>query len=193
MNEDTEPLAQFQDFYRDTASRPAFADQSFYAQLRAAFYAGFAARPRPPIEPSRNALDSAERSLARYAEQRPNDKLRFYPAGGGMPVEGPLPDYIQHGTITGRLGPMPRRDPDKATRMRQAYGIEPVAGPDPATLERVHDELTRTGQVEYPVEPPSDDTNPRLPAVTRADTALMPAQTGLEHTETVWDGRHASS
>jgi hypothetical protein len=90
--------------------------------------------------------------------------------------DAPHPDFIQHGTITGRF---PTRQPPPP---REDFELR--AGPDPATLERISGKLRATGQVEYPV---SDDTRD-FPAVTRADTSLMPAQPGLEHVQTVWKG-----
>jgi hypothetical protein len=189
---DQEPLTQFQDFYHASTRRPGFTEQSFYAQLRAAFYAGYAARPRPPIEPSRDALDDANRYLRAYGERFPQKPRQIIDAPYG---EAELaahkylaaePDFIQHGTITGRF---PRRDPDKARRMAEAYGIEQVAGPSPETLERIHTKLTQDGVVEYP----SDSTNPGFPAVTRSDTQLMPTTPGFEYTETVWEPRYGAS
>lgn len=205
MTED-QPLEQFQTYYGSPA-QTALADESTYVQLREAFYAGFRARPAEPIEPSPNALEFTERPLARYASRFPrkpqpsfekiagDDGVRFLPAE-------PMPDYYQHGTVTGRfpsypvvdapysepevrlatsgilqqpITDMPRRDPDKAARMREAYGIQTVAGPSPATLERIHDQLKRDGVVNYP----SDDTRD-FPVV------------GLEHTETVFDGNYGA-
>jgi hypothetical protein len=151
VNEETEPLTQFQDFYHASTRRPGFTDQSFYAQLRAAFYAGYAARPRPPLEPSRDALAGRNSILRRYAPPQP------WKDGSA--------DYIQHDSIRGYL---PTREPLPETMKRR----NPVAAPDPATLARIHDKLRADGIAEYPV---SDETMD-FPAVTRADTALMPAQ-----------------
>lgn len=212
-----EPLEQFREWYG--ALRPGWGDQSLYAKLREAFYAGYAARPQPPVEPSANALEKAARPLARYAIPRPSRIPRdAYVVQNltpdGHPGDGsadylPAPDYSPTGTVTGRIprpdGPItrenfmlqagnaPRMDhrdvdyADKAAHFVEVYGVEPakVTRPDPATLERIHRQLKNKGVAEYP----SDDTNPGLPAVTRADTALMDS---IEHTETVFDGNYGA-
>lgn len=190
MNEDTEPLVQFQAYY-GSAAQKSLESESGYVQLREAFYAGYRARPQEPIAPSRDALSVRKDILRRYSPPQPS----FRP-GDGSADYLPAPDFIQHGTVTGRIprpdGPITRenfmlqagnaprmdqREPvdyaDKARRFHEVYGVEPakvVAGPDPETLERIHDQLKAKGVVEYPA--PVIDTAP----------------VGLEHTETVWDG-----
>jgi hypothetical protein len=182
VNDEETPLTQFQEWY-DSRDRAALDSQSEYAKFREAFFAGFAARPRPPIEPSRDALIEKTSRLARYYREA------YVPNRGQKDVPWmPAPEFTQHGTITGRF---PRRDPDKGRRMAEAYGVEPVAGPSPETLERIHTKLTQDGVVEYP-EPPADFTNPGFPAVTRADTQLMPTTPGFEYTETVWEPRYGA-
>lgn len=196
MNDEETPLAQFQNWYSSRA-RAGLDGQSEYVKFREAFYAGYAARPRPPIEPSRDALDDAARFLRSYGQQFPakqpermvesrppmnwafsEERQRFIPS--------PPADYTQHGTVTGRL---PQRDvdyADKSQRFQEVFGVPPekvteVAGPSPETLQRVQDHLAARIDALKP-----DDTRD-FPAVTRADTAVIPPVVGLEHTETVWD------
>ena len=169
MNEET-PLTQFQEWYGSRA-RAGLDSQSEYVKLREAFFAGYAARPRPPIEPSRDALGDKKDVLERYRVARYAPAPRFMPS--------PAPDYIQHGTVTGRLPARRPYDPgEKARHFAEVYNFEPkpASTVEFEVLERVRDELRDTGQVTYPVEPADDGTNPGFPAVTRADT-------------TVWDGR----
>jgi hypothetical protein len=51
-----EPLEQFRTWY-DSRDRAALDSESEYVKLRQAFYAGFAARPAEPREPSSDALE----------------------------------------------------------------------------------------------------------------------------------------
>lgn len=169
----TEPLEQFQDWYRDhtEAAKGKIPPESLYARLRAAFYAGYAARPKPPIEPSRDALFRPRP----FGKPMPNF-IPAQPPPGGYP--GPIP---RPGEQTGWRGArqnfeavphkeLPVREPVPADLRR----IEPVAGPDITTMERIYRELSENGVVEYPSprpEPPAE-----------------PGPRGLEHVETVWDG-----
>jgi hypothetical protein len=192
VNDEETPLEQFQTYY-GSREQKALDGESDYVRLREAYYAGFRARPRPPLEPSRDALIEKTSTMARhyraaYLPSPQYDDLppREYHEGirpYELPVtkrpwlkDAPHPDFTQYGTITGRF---PTRTPQPP---REDFELR--AGPGQETLGRIHDKLRATGQVEYPV---SDDTRD-FPAVTRADTSLMPAHPGLEHTETVWKG-----
>lgn len=85
---DSEPLEQFMEFWDGPFGKRQWIDhkESVYRLVQRAFSAGYAARPRPPVEPSRDALTTG------YT--RP-----------------PSPDFIQHGTITGRIPPLPEQIP----------------------------------------------------------------------------------
>ena len=134
---DGEPLEQFQDWWlRFDATRPKHPADSAYALARAGFYAGYASRPRPPIEPSRDALENT-----RYVPQR--QRLADAP----VPVPRPYPghpgygdgsaDYVHQATVT-------------AGRMPGTQQIESLyAGPTGETLERVHDELMARQQMKH--------------------------------------------
>lgn len=196
-----EPLEQFQTYYGSQAQR-AVAGEAEYVRLREAFYAGHRARPAEPLEPSRTVLDGARRlekarrfqqvygvppekvrDLGEYAPEPLYDGLR--PVGrqhGYLPAPGwdVPPDYVQHGTVTGRF---PQRKPVPEELRR----VEPVAGPDQATMERIAEQLRQKGVSEYPSPrpmPPADSTNPGFPAVDARPV-------GLEHVTTVWDGEMA--
>jgi hypothetical protein len=191
VNEET-PLTQFQEWYGSRA-RAGLDGQSEYVKFREAFFAGYAARPRPPIEPSRDALIDKTSRMARYY------RGTYLPS----PQYDDLPpsDYIQRGTVTGRMPPFDyiKTDFPQRTPQPPREDFELRAGPGPETLGRIHDKLRDTGQVDYPVEPPADSTNPGFPAVTRSDTKLMPALTpdllddpAFEHTDTVWNGQYGA-
>lgn len=180
--------------------------QSVEQFVRAAFLAGFEARsaqlaklaytpdserkmeikrrfapPRPTFYPSGGIIDTpyteAEVKAATFgALQQDYVHGPEWPEGDtaskGLDYQ---PDYTQHGTVTGRIG---RSDPEKARRMAEAFGAKPVAGPSPATLERIQRDLAEKGVAAYP--------EPRPYPLTREDTALMPV---AEDPKALWDAR----
>lgn len=107
---ENEPLEQFREWY-DTRERAALDGQSEYVKFRAAFYAGYAARPMPQRVPSREALDYREHGRHPLAGPSPetlecvqrnikDDRLpRPYPA------EFEHTDVVWHRTGTGSFGP----------------------------------------------------------------------------------------
>lgn len=202
MNDSSQPgEAEFTEWWPGGRERWISQSMSTHEFVRQAYLAGYEARSSQLRTLAYTPDSERADILRRFAPPSPYRATNFTP--DGLPGDGsadylPAPDYIQKGTITGRIPPLPvidapysppemklatsgilqepitgafpRRDPDKARRFAEAYGVQPVAGPHPETLERIHEKLTRDGVVEYPA--PVIDTPP----------------VGLEHTETVWDG-----
>lgn len=157
---------------------------SVYTMLKEAFLAGTMYQPLPQRQPSRDALDDKRREIMRrYAPPQPYAgpregrlQVQFPPERQQARVwPDPAPDYVQHGTVTGRIPPFdpatesgyPMRMPS-FTPAGPAGGLDyrepgrhPLAGPSEETLRRVHDGLTRN---------------------------LDPAPAPMMHTETVWMG-----
>lgn len=115
-----EPLEQFLSWHNTTKGR-RIDDTTMYGLLKEAFYAGYAARPAEPPEPSRHALDDRSKALRRYSSPPPLAYVGPANRGKIVPMEPPTgpqpslraveddstlrpePDYVQHSTITGRI------------------------------------------------------------------------------------------
>jgi hypothetical protein len=165
-----EPLEQFRTWY-DSRDRAALDSESEYVKLREAFYAGFAARPAEPREPSSDALEEPFRSEISY--DRPRLPLNQYPGpipGPGESSPGwrgydkPRPphpgrfDPLNYNPIDGPLPPgsyqmLPDEPPFRIDRS----AIDPLGGefigepyPDlPPMPEPVEDKLRRSGYLTH--------------------------------------------
>jgi hypothetical protein len=91
-------LHQFLAWHRDAEQRGIFQGMSWYSQLKMAWMAARNSLPVPDLKPSRDVLPPA-----------------------------PHPDLVQHGTITGRIGPVP----EPAPQQLRAPGMHRTIDPDP--------------------------------------------------------------